>query len=195
MDEKKISLSSQFANLTWLMHKYHQRNHHKLQGSGIAPHRGQGRVIKLLKIHPKISQKDLSYLLDIRPQSLGELLSKLEKNGYILRTPSEKDKRAMIIELTKKGTELPEEDKNRFDFTSVFKYLNTEEQNKLSEYLEKITTALEEEIKNEEPDLDMHNHIFDRFVPGRNRHGKFNSPPFERHGLKSHHNKKKSDKK
>ena len=129
MDEKKRNLSSQFAALTWLMHKYHQRGHHKLFGPGVLPHRGQGRVIKLLKIHPKINQKDLSYLLDIRPQSLGELLSKLEKNGYILRTPSENDKRAMIIELTEKGTELPDEAESDFDFSSVFDCLNDEEKN------------------------------------------------------------------
>jgi DNA-binding MarR family transcriptional regulator len=191
MDEKKINLSSQFANLTWLMHKYHQRSHHKLHQAGVLPHRGQGRVVKLLKIHPKISQKDLSYLLDIRPQSLGELLSKLEKNGYILRTPSETDKRAMIIELTKKGTNLPDEDEARFDFSSIFECLNPDEQTALSEYLEKITNALEEEIKNEEPDSDIREDIFERFFTKKNFHRGFDIPPFGRPLPDPRHNKNK----
>ena len=195
MDEKKINLSSQFANLTWLMHKYHQRSHHKLHGPGVQPHRGQGRVIKLLKIQKKISQKDLSYLLDIRPQSLGELLSKLEKNGYITRTPSETDKRAMIIELTEKGTKLPDEDENRFDFSFAFDCLDNEEQVTLSGYLKKITEALEENIKSEEPDSDTREHIFERFFAGAHMRGKFGPPPVGRHEVKFPHNKKKSDKK
>ena len=190
MDEKKLNLSSQFAGLTWLMHKYHQRGHHKLFGSGVAPHRGQGRVIKLLKMHPKINQKDLSYLLDIRPQSLGELLSKLEKNGYISRTPSETDKRAMIIELTEKGQELPDETEAGFDFSSVFDCLSAEEQNILSEYLERITKSLKENIKNEDPDPDSRENAFDRFFAEDGMRRGFDFPPFPPHHHKKGNNKK-----
>ncbi|MCP1223153.1 MarR family winged helix-turn-helix transcriptional regulator [Sebaldella sp. S0638] len=193
MDEKKLNLSSQFAGLTWLMHKYHQRGHHKLFGPGAAPHRGQGRVIKLLKIHPKINQKDLSYLLDIRPQSLGELLSKLEKNGYILRTPSETDKRAMIIELTEKGQELPEDTESDFDFSSVFDCLNAEEQVILSGYLERITKSLKENIKSENSDQDPRENGFDRFFTEKGMRRGFDFPPFGRPG--PHHHKKNNDKK
>ena len=46
--------------------------------------RGQGRVLAILKMQPEISQKELLYLLDMRPQSLGELLSKLEKTDTLL---------------------------------------------------------------------------------------------------------------
>ena len=193
MEEKKINLSGQFAALTWLMHKYHQRGHHKLFGSGVLPHRGQGRVIKLLKIHPKINQKDLSYLLDIRPQSLGELLSKLEKSGYILRTPSETDKRAMIIELTEKGMNLPDETESDFDFSSVFDCLNDEEKNILSGYLERITEAVKENIKNETPGPDSRENVFDRFFPEGHMRKGFGCPAFgedEHPHRKKEHNKK-----
>lgn len=179
MDKKKSDLSKQFIGLTWLMHKYHQRSHHKMFGAGILPHRGQGRVIKLLKIHPKINQKDLSYLLDIRPQSLGELLSKLEKNGYISRTPSETDKRAMIIELTEKGTELPDEAELDFDFNSVFDCLNDEEQNVLSEYIERITKSLKEKIKIDGPYTDSQEEISDHFFDEDKLKKGFSFPPFE----------------
>ena len=193
MNEKKRNLSSQFAALTWLMHKYHQRGHHKLFGPGVLPHRGQGRVIKLLKIHPKINQKDLSYLLDIRPQSLGELLSKLEKNGYILRTPSENDKRAMIIELTEKGMELPDEAESDFDFSSVFDCLNDEEKNILSGYLERITEALKENMKNEAPDPDFRENVFNRFFSDEHMKKNFGFPPVGKAGhpcRKKEHDKK-----
>ena len=43
--------------------------------------RGQGKVLTLLKLKPEISQKDLTVLMDVRQQSLGQLLSGLEKEG------------------------------------------------------------------------------------------------------------------
>ena len=54
------------------------------------PHRGQGRVLSILKLKPEITQKELTYLLDMSKQALGELLKKLENCGYITRTPSRK---------------------------------------------------------------------------------------------------------
>ena len=55
------------------------------------PHRGQGRVLAILAENPEISQKKLSFLLDMRNQSLSELLAKLEKAGLITRVPSEEE--------------------------------------------------------------------------------------------------------
>src|SRR5471030_1811846 len=104
MNEDKIDLIEEFVRVQWLFHRYHQQNHthHGPMGD---PTRGQGRVLTILKMQPEISQKDLSYLLDMRPQSLGEILSKFEKSGYITRTPSETDRRVMNIKLTKNGIE------------------------------------------------------------------------------------------
>ena len=41
----------------------------------------------MLRLKSKITAKDLSYILGIRQQSLNETLQKLEKEGYIVRTP------------------------------------------------------------------------------------------------------------
>lgn len=57
----------------------------------------------MLKLKLEITQKELTYLLDMSKQALGELLSKLEKAGYITRKPSEEDRRMIIITLTEKG--------------------------------------------------------------------------------------------
>lgn len=139
MTEKKKDLLEQFMKIHWLF----MRNHHHHHGDvGLGrmknPYRGQGRVLKLLKIKPEITQKELSELLDIRPQSLGDLLKKLEQNGYITRTLSENDKRAMIIKLTEKGEHEEIGDEKQFGFDSMFKCLSDEEQSTLSEYLGRI---------------------------------------------------------
>lgn len=140
-----------FVRIGELLHR--QRHYaHRAHGPAADPHRGQGRVLALLKMRPEISQKDLSYLLDIRPQSLGELLTKLERNGYIQRDPSEDDRRAMNIRLTEAGAAATEQSDAP---TDMFSSLNAEEQTVLKGYLERVIAELEESLASvrEEPDF------------------------------------------
>ena len=83
MIDKNFDLIEQFTRIEWLLHRYHQQNHTH-HGPMADPRRGQGRVLAILKMKPEISQKELSFLLDMTPQSLGEFLSKLEKTATSL---------------------------------------------------------------------------------------------------------------
>jgi DNA-binding MarR family transcriptional regulator len=105
---------------------------------------------------PEISQKELSYLLEMRPQSMGELLAKLEKKGYIDRTPSEADRRVLNIKLTKEGEEAVEEStESDFSFDKVLECLNDDEQQNLGIYLDRIIETLESYVDEEmsEPNI------------------------------------------
>ncbi|MBE6831002.1 MarR family transcriptional regulator [Clostridium sp. KNHs216] len=138
MSESKYSgLVEQFMQIQWLLIRHHHHNHMAFGLTG-NPYRGQGRVLKLLKMKPEITQKELSDLMDMRPQSLGDLLKKLEQKGYITRTPSEDDKRVMIIRLTEKGKNAEIQDDRQLGFETLFDCLSEEEQTKLGEYLERI---------------------------------------------------------
>ncbi|SHN53535.1 MarR family winged helix-turn-helix transcriptional regulator [Desulfitobacterium chlororespirans] len=148
METKNFDLIMQLTRVEWLLHRYHQQNHMNFGPMG-DPRRGQGRVLAILKMQPEISQKELSYLLDMRPQSLGELLSKLEKNEYITRTPSESDRRVMNVRLTKKGIEATES-AEEFSFDHLFGCLSGEEQKSLSGYLDRIIATLEAELGDEQ---------------------------------------------
>ncbi|MDR1070316.1 MAG: MarR family transcriptional regulator [Gracilibacteraceae bacterium] len=136
MGEKKNDLLEQFMQVHLLLMRNHHHNH-MIFGLMGNPHRGQGRVLKLLKLKPEITQRELSDLLDMRSQSLGDLLKKLEKKGYITRTPSENDRRAMIIRLTEKGAN-EEMGNEKLGFDSLFDCLSAEEQVRLSEYLQRL---------------------------------------------------------
>lgn len=165
MDENNggnYDLTEQFTRIEWLLHRYHQRNHthHGPMGD---PRKGQGRVLAVLKMKPEISQKDLLYLLDMRPQSLGELLSKLEKSGYITRTQSETDRRVMNIKLTKEGTEATEQE---FSFDKLFECLNEEEQINLSGYLNRIIETIEAQLGDEQTEFDPREHGSHSFEEG-----------------------------
>lgn len=139
MSENTVDLQEQFSRMCRLLHSLH---HHRKHGPTGDPHRGQGRVLSLLTLRPEISQKELSYLLDIRQQSLGELLVKLENKGYIVRTPSESDNRAIDIRLTESGASaIAEQGEDDLD---LFQELTSEERITLSGYLERIITGMEE---------------------------------------------------
>jgi DNA-binding MarR family transcriptional regulator len=136
---KYRKLVEQFMQIQWLLIRHHH-NHMSFGFTG-SPFRGQGRVLKLLKLKPEITQKELSELLDMRQQSLGDLLKKLEQKGYITRTPSETDKRAMIIHLTEKGKNAEIGDDKQLGIESLFDCLTEEELKNLEEYLGRIITA------------------------------------------------------
>ena len=157
MEKENISLTERFIMLSRLfMQKHHQMGASHLHD----PYRGQGRILSLLKMQPEMSQKKLAYLLGIRPQSLGELLTKLEQNGYITRTPSAEDKRAMDIKLTDEGAKVAAENEQRraqkLAADEMFQSLNKEEQEILAGYLDRIIATLKETLGGEQPDFHGH---------------------------------------
>ena len=146
MSEKNANLLDEFARVQKLLSKYQLWYSRNFGPSG-DPHRGQGRVLAILKLQPEISQKELSYLLDMRNQSLGELLGKLEKTGAITREPSDEDRRSMNIRLTESGAKLIEQGgKKQDDVSKVFECLSREDQDKLHEILNCLSGELEKQL-------------------------------------------------
>lgn len=140
------NLPEQLFRLLGLMHRYQALNFRTFGPMG-TPLRGQGRVLLLLKMQPAISQKELAYLLDMRQQSLSELLAKLERSGYITRTPSEEDKRITLISLTEEGRKAADEvQAQKKDLCGMFDALNEEEQQQFAGYLQRIIESLQKEI-------------------------------------------------
>ncbi len=139
---QNVDLMEKFFQISRLMHQSHHRSLDQCNASC----RGQGRVLSLLKNHPQITQKELSSLLDIRSQSLGELLVRLERNGCIIRTSSEADHRVMNIKLTPMGMEAADRaEKNKQQSARMFDCLSTEEKSRLDDYLNRLMTEFENE--------------------------------------------------
>ena len=68
------------------------------------PQVGQhSRLLTILLENPGISQRALSDLLHIRPQSMGEQLAKLESSGLITRQVNQHDRRVFNLYLTDEG--------------------------------------------------------------------------------------------
>lgn len=145
---KYSELVEQFMQIQWLLIRHNHHNHRAFGLTG-NPYRGQGRILKLLKLKPEITQRELLELLNMRPQSLGDLLRKLEQKGYITRTPSEEDKRVMVIRLTEKGRSAEIQDDKQLGFETLFDCLSEEEQDRLSEYLRRIINDWQGEKDND----------------------------------------------
>ena len=94
-----------------------------------------------------VKQKDLRKELDVSPAAVSELVSKLEKDGYVERKVDPSDKRATLITLTELGAaraaELSDEKNERYEKT--FKALNAKEREQLLKLLEKLTAEEDEE--------------------------------------------------
>ena len=146
--DKKHSVIGTFLETYRLMNSYQMIWYRKNFG-GLDPQQGQGRILLALRRMNSITQKELGLMLDIRPQSLGELLQKLESNGYITRHRSPTDKRALVVELTEKGETFQQ---YRPEYEIMFQDLSPKEQSAMIQSLEKISERLNDLIEKETDD-------------------------------------------
>ena len=128
-----------------LMHRYHLMWYGKNFG-GLDPWQGQGRILSALRQMHSIPQKELGYILDLRPQSLGELLKKLEENGYIIRYRAKEDQRALIVELTEKGEAFQ---MLKPDYDELYLEMSRTERKELKIAFDKISAQLRRLIERE----------------------------------------------
>lgn len=150
LNEKNVNqtLQEQFRTFQVLLHRIYGPKHRGFRQGN--PYRGQGRVLLLLEMRESISQKDLAFLLDIRPQSLGELLSKMEANELITRKVSEEDKRVMLVSITEKGRETAQKLKDEKENKVVWlDSLNDEEKETLSNLFQKMIDSMNKTVESD----------------------------------------------
>ena len=102
---------------------------------------GRVRLMNMLKENGELSQKEIAEKLDIRPQSLSELLVKMESDGFISRMQDKDDKRVIVVALTEKGEEqlVVLRQANREHAEKLFSPLTEEEKDALIAILKKLT--------------------------------------------------------
>lgn len=107
---------------------------------------GKAPIICLLAKHGgKMSQLELSTYFDLKPGSLSEILSKIERQGLIERTRNPEDRRQLLIKLTDAGSKkAAEEQAARIWFREkAFSALTPAEQLQLADMLDKIRETWE----------------------------------------------------
>ncbi len=114
---------------------------------GEQPRRDRERVLSLLDETEGISQQKLALILGIRPQSLSELLGKLEKDGLLLREKNPEDRRETLVSLTEEGKARAAsfEEERRRTGEAFLAPLTAEERETLGQLLTKLLEGQEEE--------------------------------------------------
>ena len=180
MNELKFTISEQLQQLHMFMLRAVHRGYRR-RDKRHNPFRGQGRVLSLLKLKPEISQRELTYLLDVSKQSLGELLSKLEASGLITKEQSDDDKRVMTVKLTQAGMVAADSiDEQETDMP--LDCLNDDELQVFSEYLARLIKRYEEQYPDE--NYEERRKIRDSYMSHRRHHN--HEDHRRRHGSDGH---------
>ena len=108
-------------------------------------YRGQRVVLEILKGHDGVNQRELAELLDIRPSSMTEMLTRLESKGLVKRTQDENDQRVMRIFLTEEGkTAAQSSGVDDEALNDIFGVLTPEETTQLLALIGKLNAGYEE---------------------------------------------------
>lgn len=124
-------------------------------GFGHRVHRvfeGQGRVLAMLAMRSPIAQSELAYVLGVRPQSLGEILAKLESAGLVTREVDPNDARARVVSITEEGLKQAEENAKGSNSADPLTLLSDKEREQFFAVTDRIITYLEDYIGEDDED-------------------------------------------
>jgi MarR family transcriptional regulator, organic hydroperoxide resistance regulator len=110
INESTESIDFLFAQVC---HLHYTRAHQLLETIGL--YRGQPPVLRSLWRQEGQTQSDLATQLNIAPATLTRMLQRMEKNGFIVRKPDEKDLRLTRVFLTENGRQIQEKVKEIWD--------------------------------------------------------------------------------
>ena len=104
-----------------------------------------GRMLHCVQMNPDVSSRELCELLDLRPSSLSEMLTRGEEEGLLIRTADEADRRIQHIRLSDRGESLIAgmAEAQRLDAARKTACFTEEEKEKLAELCDKLSEHLE----------------------------------------------------
>ena len=138
-------ISTELYDALQKMNRYMHRSKHRSMKRKEGVHPGQMKLLSIISKNDGIIQRDLAEILDMRPSSLTEMVSNLEKNSLISRKQDENDRRIMHVYLTEEGKKIIESFKQAKDdlHDSVFNCLTLDEKEKMLEIVRKVNSSLE----------------------------------------------------
>lgn len=138
-------ISNELYDAVQKLNRYMHRNRHRALNTKEGIHRGRMKLLYLISKNDGIIQRDLAEMLDMRPSSLTEMISNLEKSSLVRREKDENDGRVMHVFLTDEGKKIIDnfiKAKDNMPDT-VFNSLTVEEKEKMLELVNKVNLNLE----------------------------------------------------
>jgi len=115
-----------------------------------------GRLLECVAENSNVSPRDLCEMMDVRPSSLSEMLSRAEGEGWIVRSADEEDRRIQRISLSETGREIVSRmrEARKADYekkTACFSEAEKEQfcrlANRLSDHMESLAKDLPEYMR------------------------------------------------
>ena len=104
-------------------------------------------MLRVLLEHDGANQRELAEILDVRPSSMTEMLSKLEGKGLLRRMQDETDQRVMRVFLTEEGkTAAQNSGYDDAALHTVFGVLSEDETALMLSLIGKLNAAAEESV-------------------------------------------------
>lgn len=107
---------------------------------------GQPKILEYLYEHDGSVQKEIAQACGIEPATVTSLLSRMEKNGIIVRKMQNNNRRFLYVYLTEKGKEEADYVKKAFDILEgiALKDFTNKEKDQFNEYLKRVNKNLKE---------------------------------------------------
>ena len=115
----------------------------------------QNRALSILKLNDGLSQRQLAYVLGIRPQSSGEIVGKMEKSGWLTRQTDDKDSRVNRLFLTAEGRKMADKIDAQLENNDILDCLTDEEKQQLNTLLTKVVENSYEQEDSEDFEFRM----------------------------------------
>ena len=155
-------------DLIWNLWDIGHTMRHISEGKG-----SQKRVLMTLQESGGMTQRELTEILGIQPGSASEVIGKLEAVGFLVRNPSEADRRTADIRLTEAGETAAVEAlaRRRERHQQMFACLSEEEKETLLHLLEKINADWDSKYRQSSMEFVAPNHRKGRGCHHQKRHG------------------------
>ena len=138
-------ISNELYDAVQKLNRHMHRSRYRSIKTNEGMHRGRMKLLMLISKNNGIIQRDLAEILDMRPSSLTELVSNLEKNSLVRREKDENDGRVMHVFLTDEGKKIIDDFTQEKDSLPdyVFDCLSIDEKEKMLEIINKVNLNLE----------------------------------------------------
>lgn len=100
---------SPLALLRWINSEYEEYIGNEIKENKILNQRAVRSILKILSIENGINQNELARRVHLKGSTVSVALGEMEKQGYVVRRPSENDLRKINVFITSKGYELKKE--------------------------------------------------------------------------------------
>ena len=100
---------SPLALLRWINSEYEEYIGNEIKENKILNQRAVRSILKILSIENGINQNELARRVHLKGSTVSVALCEMEKQGYVVRRPSENDLRKINVFITAKGYELKKE--------------------------------------------------------------------------------------